>query len=656
MTAKRPITQEDIWLMRRVGNPVASPDGRWLVTAVIEPAYDPAEETADLWLVAADGSTKPRRLTSGHGVKSAPAWSPDGTQLAFVGKLGDDSAGQLYLQPVAGGPARRITARPGGIRTPRWRPDGRAILFEATETAKPAAKSPARIYDAMPVRFWNRWLDDCRAHPFVLELRDGAEPVDLLAGTAFARRPGFRGIFRTTERDTIESLQSQWTPDGAAVVFAAQVNADQMMHTTVYTSLFRVPATGGEPVALTPPGESYSDPQFSPAGDTLHAIRRRWGTDYVGNRLARMSWPGGAAEVVTGQWDRLIDGYAIARDGTAYLDAADDGFNQIFRLPSAGGMPQPLVDMKAGAYRALTPVEGGLAAIHETALQPPELVRMGTPPIALTCFNADRLAEIDAPEPIHFRFTASNGKRIHNVLYRPAGFDPGKKYPIITFPHGGPAAMSTDAFTYSAFWFHPHLLASPGYVVLVTNYTGSIGFGEAFASAVERDVLRTPGKEILEALAEAARRYDFVDETRQAAVGGSYGGYIVNWLNGQTNQFKCIVSHVGPFNNEAQYGTNDGGLEREIRMGGPIWEGGGQWNDQSPIRYAQNFQTPTLVSHGERDFRVPLNEGLANFKILQRRGIPTRFIVFPDEGHMISNGENARLYWGEVKAWLARFL
>ncbi len=656
MSSKRPITQEDIWLMRRVGNPVASPDGRWLVTAVVEPAYDPAEETADLWLVPADGSAEPRRFTSGHGAKFAPAWSPDGTRIAFVARLDGDEAGQLYIQPLAGGPARRWTDRPGGIRTPRWRPDGGAILFEATETRRAAAKSPARIYDAMPVRFWNRWLDEYRPHPFVLELKDGAAPVDLLAGTAFARRPGFKGMFRTTERDTIEGLQSQWTPDGAAVVFAAQVNADEMMHTTVYTSLFQVPAAGGEPVALTPPGESYSEPQFSPDGGTLHALRRRWGTDYVGNRLARMTWPGGTPEVVTGQWDRIIDAYTVGKDGSAYLDAADDGFNRISRLPAAGGMPEPLAAMQAGAYRALTPVEGGLAAIHETALQPPELVLMGNPHRPLTRFNAARLAEIDAPDPIHFRFTASNGKRIHNVLFRPAGFDPSKKYPIVTFIHGGPAAMSTDASRYSAYWFHPHLLASPGYVVIETNYTGSIGFGEAFAAAVERDVLRTPGQEVLEAIAEAARLFDFVDESRQAAVGGSYGGYIVNWLNGQTNQFRCLVSHVGPFNNEAQYGTNDGGLERETRMGGPIWEGGGQWNDQSPMRYAQNFRTPTLVSHSERDFRVPLNEGLANFKILQRRGIPSRFIVFPDEGHMIGNGENARLYWSEVKAWLGRFL
>jgi dipeptidyl aminopeptidase/acylaminoacyl peptidase len=510
----------------------------------------------------------------------------------------------------------------------------------------------------MPVRFWNRWLDDDRPHPFVIDLGDGASPVDLLNGTQFAKAPGFRGIFRSTERDTIETLQPQWAPDGQSIVFAAQVNADAMMRETVTTSLFRLGTEGGEPVALTQPGELYSDPQFSRTGDALYAIRKRWATDYVSSRLARLAWPAvSGATIVTGQWDRVIDSYAIAPDGkTIYLDAADDGFNQVFAMAASGGMPTPVIPPHSGAWRSVVPVSGGLVAIHETAAQPPELMRLGPPQLPLTRFNADRLARIDAPAPIHFRFTARNGKRIHNVLFRPAGFDPAKKYPIVTLIHGGPAAMSTDAFSYSAFWFHPHLLASPGYVVLMTNYTGSIGFGEPFASEVERDVLRGPAQEILEAIDEAARLHDFIDPTRQAAVGGSYGGYLVNWLNGHTTQFKCIVCHVGPLNNESMYGTNDGGIERETRMGGAIWEPGGQWNDQSPLRYARNFATPTLVSHGERDFRVPLGEGLANFKLLQRLNIPTRFIVFPDEGHMISNGENARLYWREVSAWLARFL
>ena len=657
---KRPITQEDIWLMQRVGNPVASPDGRFLAVPVTVPAYDPREESGDIWIIAADGSAPPRRLTGGHGLKAAPAWSPDGSQLAFVTKTAQDSAGQIYVIPANGGDASRITNQSAGARAPKWRPDGRALLFEATRAPPPGTGPVAapRIYDVMPVRFWNRWLDEYRPHIFIVEFSDGATPLDLLHGTSFAASPGFRGIFRTTERDTIETLQAQWSPDGQSVIFAAQVNADAMMHTATFTSLFQLPLTGGEPIALTNVGESYSDPQFTRAGDTLYAIRKRWATDLVSTRLARLSWPRpSGATILTGQWERVIDGYTPSPDGlTIYLDAADDGLQRVFRMPASGGMPEPVIDTQSGGWRGLTPVADGVVALYETALQPPELMRLGNPPTPLTWFNADRLAQIDALAPIHFRFTARNGKVIHNVLFHPPGFDPTRQYPIVTLIHGGPAAMSTDAFSYSAFWFHPHLLATPGYVVLVTNYTGSIGFGERFASDVEKDVLRGPAEEILEALDEAVRRFAYVDASRQAAVGGSYGGYFVNWLNGHTSRFKCLVAHVGPFNNESQYGTNDGGIDREARMGGPIWEAGGQWMDQSPMRYARNFATPTLVTHGERDFRVPLGEGLANFKMLQRLNIPSRFIVFPDEGHMIGYGENARVFWREVSSWLARFL
>jgi dipeptidyl aminopeptidase/acylaminoacyl peptidase len=271
----------------------------------------------------------------------------------------------------------------------------------------------------------------------------------------------------------------------------------------------------------------------------------------------------------------------------------------------------------------------------------------------LTDFNAEQVAQIDAPAPIHYWFTAKNGKRIHNLLYLPPRFDRGKRYPLVIFPHGGPNAMSKDNF--STRW-NNYLLASPGYAVLETNYTGSTGFGEKFTDDIEKDVLRGPAQEILEAIAEAVRIYPFIDESRQAAVGASYGGYLMNWFNGHTHQFKCIVAHAGAINNESQYGANDGGLERELRMGGAIWEKGGQWNDQSPLRYSGAFQTPTLITQGELDFRVPLNESMTTFKILQRRKVPSRLVIFPDEGHWILKGENSRLHMQEVLGWLQRYL
>jgi dipeptidyl aminopeptidase/acylaminoacyl peptidase len=205
--------------------------------------------------------------------------------------------------------------------------------------------------------------------------------------------------------------------------------------------------------------------------------------------------------------------------------------------------------------------------------------------------------------------------------------------------------MSGDAFTTR--WNY-HLLTSPGYALLMTNYTGSTGFGEKFADDIERDVLRGPAREILEAVDAVAAKYAYIDKERQCALGASYGGYLMNWLNGHTKHFKCFVNHAGAVNNESQYGANDGGLSREMRMGAPVWTGKGQWMDQSPFRYAAEWKTPTLITQGELDYRVPINESLTTFKILQRQGIPARLMVFPDEGHWILKGENNRHHMMEV--------
>jgi len=660
--SKRPVAQEDLWLMKRAGNPAASPDGTSLAVSVLSPAYDPAEEIWELWLLAADGGAPPRRLVRGPAPIGAPAWAPDGTRLAFTTRRERDTASQVYVLLVDGGEASRVTQWPGGARYPKWRPDGKAILFESDCAADgdPTPPRPgARIFDAMPVRHWNKWLDERRPHPLVIDLGDGAQPLDLIKSTRLAASPGFRGVFRATELDTIETLASQWAPDGKSVVFAAHTDADAMMHTEIHTGLFQVPATGGEPRRIGDPGQSFSEPQFAKTGDALYALRRRRASDSTLTQLARFSWPNPAeATIVTESWDRLVSGFSISPDGrTAYLDALDDGFARVFKVPTAGGTAEPLMPTGQGAYRTVTPIEGGVAAIFERAIHPPEIVRLeGNRHVPLSSFNAERVAEIDAPDPKHFWFTSAAGRRIHNMLILPPGFDPKKKYPLVALIHGGPATAYTDAFNYGAFWFHMHLLATPGYVVIATNYMGSLGLGEAFAQSIETDVLRGPCSDVLAGIDEAIRLHPFIDKDRLAAVGGSYGGYMVNWLSGTTKRFKCLVSHVGPFNNEAQYGTNDGGLEREIRMGVPIWEKGGQWNDQSPIRNSQNFSTPTLITHGERDFRVPLGEGLAHFKILQRRKVPSRFVVFPDEGHFVGRAENTRVFWRETKAWLAKYL
>lgn len=665
---KRPITHEDVFLMHRVGPPVVSPDGKAAVFSVTEPSYDPALEASDLWLAATDGRTPPRRLTFTRGAESGVAFSPDGRTLAFTARREGDEAPQVYLLPLDGGEARRLTNRPTGASSPVFRPDGKALLYQSmiypgartdednrkAGAARRARKDTAKIFDTMPVRYWNTWLDDREPVIYVQNLDGPDEPTLIAPGAQF------QGSFNPTGPG--QSLNPVWTPDGGAIVFAATTDRPKMMHSSVETHLYRISAAGGAPQRLTPAGASYTRPQFSPDGLVLYALESRTATAkqiYFNTRLVAMDAPAfSQPRVLTAAWDRSVGAFKLSADGkTLYLEAEDDGYDRIFQLAAAGGPVELLYTPKLGAVTGLSVGGGTIAARYSSATDPGQIVRFdpaGRSYELLTRFNAERLAQLDLPPVEHFWFTARNGKRIHNVIVPPPAHDASKKYPIVVFPHGGPNSMSKDSFTTR---WNFHLLTAPGYFLLMTNYTGSTGFGEKFADEIERDVLRGPAREILEAIDEAAKRYPTIDLSRQAAIGASYGGYLMNWFNGHTRQFKCLVNHAGAVNNESQYGVNDGGLSRELRMGAPVWElGKGQWNDQSPIRYAANWKTPVLVTQGELDYRVPFGESMTTFKLLQRLQVPSRFVLFPDEGHWILKGENSRAHMREVLGWLERHL
>lgn len=663
---KRVITHEDVWLLQRIGEPALSPDGKQAVFSVTEPAYDSAQDVSDLWIVPTDGSAPARKLTQSKAAESGTVFSPDGKSIAFTTRRDGDEAAQVYLLPLDGGEAQRITNVPSGATSPKFRPDGKAILFQTMLQSgattieehkkladeQKARKDTARIYDTFPIRFWNFWLD-------------GREPVicvqELSAKTpTVVRVAPLRGSFNPTGAG--ETLSPVWTPDGKAIVFQATANRDRTMYEETETSLYLIPATGGAPKRLTPDGASYGRPDFSPDGKALYALESRRSTEkqiYFVTRLARITgsdW--NQIAIITTGWDRSVGGFTVSPDSRrVYVEAEDDGSTKIFNFPATGGMAEVLYAPASGALTSLKAEASAMVGKHASAADPGQIVRFDPAKktwTALTQFNKDRLAQLYLPQPEHFWFTAKNGKKIHSVIVPPPVVEPGKKYPLVAFPHGGPNSMSAD--TFSTRW-NFHLLTSPGYYLLMTNYTGSTGFGEKFADDIERDVLRGPALETLEAIAEAAKKYPQIDLTRQAAIGASYGGYLMNWYNGTTTQFKCMVNHAGAVNNESQYGVNDGGLGRELRMGAPIWETGkGQWFDQSPIRYSKSWKTPMLITQGEQDFRVPFGESMTTFKLLQRLKIPARFVLFPDEGHWILKGPNNKRHMDEVLGWLKKYL
>ena len=669
---KQPLTHEALYLMKRVGTPSVSPDGKWVVFSVTEPSYNEKENVTDLWVVPSDGSSKPRKITSMKAGESDPVWSPDSRRIAFSAKRDADEQSQIYILDLAGGgEAQRVTNLSTGVRAPKFSPDGTRLLFGSTvfpnaaddEANKKAAKDEkdrkfnVRIYDSFPIRAWDRWIDDKEPHIFVANV-DGSGVKDLLAGTKLVAEAGFAGTGGGEGRET---LSGEWTPDGQSIVFTASTGRNTAAFAEVDYGIYRVSASGSEPERIASARGGYGDPTFSPDGKTLFAtFEPNNGKTYNLATLVAFDWPSMANLRTIAQTDRSVGDYTITGDGkTIYFTAEDSGLIKIYSVPATGGAAKVAVDPQRGTYSGLVAAENAPVLVGRwgSSVDPNEVVRIdvtGKKHTNLTSFNVEQVKTIDWAPPEHFWFTSKRGRKIHNMIVKPAGFDPSKKYPLFVLIHGGAHNMWQDAI--SLRWNY-HLLAKPGYVMLLTNYTGSTGFGAEFAQLIQGDVLRGPAEELMEAADAAIAKYPFIDASRQVAGGASYGGHLANALEAWSGtRFKALISHAGLVNLEAQWGTSDVMYGRELAMNGPVWEQSEAWRTQNPVRFATNFKTPMLLSIGEKDYRVPLNNTLEMWALLQRLKVPSRLLVWPEENHWILNPENSRVFYREVADWLAKWV
>lgn len=665
--------------MKRVGAPVASPDGKWAVFSVTEPAYDSKEQWADLWIKSLSDDSPARRLTFSKGGESAPAWSPDSRALVFVSKRDGDEAGQLYRIDVAGGgEAQRLTTLTLGARQPKWSPDGQRLLFvsdiypgnASEEDVKRSAKErkerkySARAYESFPPRHFDKWLDDKQVRLFVMDARSGAVATSVLAGSKLVTLPGFGG----GQTDDGQALDAIWAPDGQSIVFTASTNRHEAARASGYTQIFSVPASGGEATQLTADTHSYHALRFAPDGKALLCLTQaeEAGKVYDLERLASFAWPlrDPAPRILTAGLDRAISRFALPADGKRiYFSYEHAGLEQLHSIDYHGAGLRAETSPATGALNALSAGGKALVGVWESSVNPPEVYAFHAggkeAPTRLTSFNTERAATIDWQAPEHFWFTASDGQRIHNMVIKPANFDPKRKYPLFAVIHGGAANMWRDQFVVR--WNY-HLLAQPGYVVLLSDYKGSTGYGEAFARAIQFDPLKGPGQEINEAVDEAVRRYAYVDGSQLAVGGASYGGHLANWLQATTTRYKAFVSHAGEMDLVMQWGSSDSIHGREVNSGGPVWGNLPVWREQSPVMQAGNhdkgtgFLSPILITVGELDYRVPANNALMNFATQQRLQVPSKLLVFPDENHWILKGENSRYFYSEVHGWLAKYL
>ena len=650
--AKRPMTPEDLYRLKTVSDPRVSPDGKWIAYTVSIPDLEQNGYNSDIWLVPVTGG-EPLRLTNSPEADHSPRWSPEGKRIAFISERAGTA--NIFIIPVAGGEARQITRAGTDLYAPIWTHDGAHIICGSrvlpagkmeieNRTGEELPRCSARSIDHLLFRQWNRWLGDERNHLFLIDIETekledltpadvDVPPVSLSGAHDFDISPGGKEICYVKNTDPMPAVSTNHD------MFVADVETLKERRITPN------PALDGQP-------------HYSPDGRHIaYCATQKIGYEADRRRLTIYDRHTNERITLTEKLDRSVGEILWAPDGkSCFFTARGEGHCAIYRVTFKGDIKRLTNDGFSNSLD-ITPDGKTLVFVRSYNHQPAELYTMpaaGGTARQLTFTNADVLEELDLPPLEEFWFTGAGGTRVHGFIQKPPGFDPGKKYPVVLTIHGGPQNMWADRFMTT--WFTFQLVCSPGYVGVFVNPRGSAGYGSAFREEVSRDYGGRCYEDLMNGLDHVIAQYHFVDGDRLAAIGGSFGGYSVNWIMGHTDRFDCIVSHAGLYNTTSFYGATEELWYPAWDLGESPWEEPELYDRWSPHRFAHNFKTPTLVTHGERDYRVPFAESLQLFTALQRQGIESRLVVFADEGHVIGKPQNNVRWWREMHRWLARYL
>ena len=654
---KRPLTAEDLWKVARVGGPVPTPDGR-VVVPVTTYDLETNKGKTRLWLVPGEGG-EPRPLTSEEHASTEPAVSPDGRWISFLRTRGEEKP-QLHIMPLDGGEAERLTDLPLGVLDPRWFPDGTKVAFismlleeaptpEGTKgLLEKRAKDPvkAHVTEDRVYRYWDRWLTEGeKPHIFVLDLATRRMTDATPQGT---------GWF-----DLMDPCgQYDISPDGTEIAFAA--NSSRPPHQLLRWAIYTAPASGKGPVTcLTPEGTppksaDFWRPRYSPDGKSIYYGMQRDPYFYADKvRIVRHDRASKTHTVLTEDWDRSPAAWELAKDGTVILEAEDRGRVLLFAMPAGGGTPNPLTEQ--GTVSGLKiGRDGRVYFTLQTISAAPEATSIrldGKELRKLTGLNDALLSEVALGEVREIEFAGADGNRVQMFVVLPPGFDPKRKWPLVHVIHGGPHGIAGDNFH---FRWNPQAFAAPGYVVACVNFHGSTSWGQDFAAVIQGGHGDKPYTDIMRAT-DFLLETGYIDEKRMAATGGSYGGYLVCWIAGQTGRFACLINHAGVFDLIAEY-ASDITQGRHQAYGGEPWDRLDAIDRWNPARFARGFTTPMLVIHGERDYRVPHTQALAVYNIYKAKGVDARLLFFPDENHWVLKPRNSLVWNREVHAWLKRYL
>ncbi len=657
------LTIDDMLAMQRVGEPAVSPDGKLVAFSVRDTDLDANKGRFDLWLVGTDGSA-PRRLTTDPANDTSPLWSPDGAWIYFQSTRSGSS--QVWRIALAGGEAEQVTKLPVDVGGFRLFPDGKrlALALEVWPEAKTLADSVAKddavakdkvtvqAYDQLMFRHWDTWEDGKFSHLFVWS------PPEL-GGTADDARDLTAG--QTTDSPThpfggMEEVSI--APDGKALAFVARIGGREEAWTT-NTDVFTVATDGkSKPVNLTAANLAYDNsPVFSPDGTSVALLAMaRPGYEADRQRLVIVDVASKKARTVTEAWDRSPGGLTWSADGkTIYTDADNVGNHSLYAVDAATGKATLLVDKGTNGDVRLAGAR--LLFAKDTLKLPTELFTIkpdGSDQRQVTHLNDARVAAITWGEYEQFSFTGAHGDTVYGYVMKPAGFDAKKtkKVPVAFLIHGGPQGSFGDHFHYR---WNPQAYAGHGYGAVFIDFHGSTGYGQAFTDAINGDWGGAPYEDLMKGLDAALAKYPWLDGDRMAALGASYGGYMINWIQGNTKRFKALVCHDGNLDERMAYFDTEELWFPEWEHGGLPWDATSTYGKHNPIDLIKNWATPTLVIHGGQDFRVVDTQGMSTFTALQRKGIPSRFLYFPGENHWVLKPANSKRWHEEVLGWLDKY-
>lgn len=654
---KRAITFQDLISMHRVGEAEISPDGKWVVYAVATPDMDANRNAGNIWLSAIGGGEAQQLTQSGK--DSSPAWSPDGKTIAFLSSRSGDS--QIYLLSLEGGEARPITKLSTGADMVKWSPDGKTIAFTSSvypdckddecnkkrDEEKEKNKVKAHVAESLLYRHWTHWSEGKRAHLFVTASDGSGEAKDLTAGANYDVPPDERG-----GPDDVN-----FSPDSKEICFTAVTDKVEAISTNA--DLFTVAVSGGEPKRITTQPGFDGNPVYSPDGKSI-AYHAQLTAAYEADRWRVMLYDraSGKNTNLSEGFDRSAEGLAWSPDSkTIYFTAENETQNPIYAMaPTVGATPKKLVD---GFNTGISLSEDGKTIVftRSSLAAPAEIYAAasdGTNARQVTHANDSILAKLDMNAAESFWFEGAEATKVNALLVRPPAFDAKKKYPLLVLLHGGPQTMWGNSWGYR---WNAQLFSGAGYVTLMINRRGSTGFGQKFTDEITGDWGGRAYVDVMKGVDAALAKYPFIDGTKMAAAGGSYGGYMADWIATHTDRFKAIVSHAGVYNKVSMYATEELWFEEHDMQGTP-WSNPEGYRKWAPVTYAGalgKFKTPTLVIAGERDYRVPYTQSLEFFSALQRQGVPSKLVVFPDEGHWILKPQNSEFWYKTFLDWVDKY-